>query len=364
MNILHIINGEHYSGAERVQDILSLKLPKYGYKVLLACIKPDKFITRCECDKEKVFNFPMRNKYDILQAYNISKFIRSKEIKLIHTHTARSALIGYAVSRLTNLPLVHHQHSPTSRDTDNYIKNSINMHLESFTSHKANKLIAVSNSIKYYLIKKGMPAEKIEVILNGVPSPNFMPLKERPNECWCIGVVALFRPRKGLEYLLEAIGKLKARNVQVKLHAVGEFETKDYEKEIKILSKKLNIQDDITWVGFSNNINDEFKKIDIFTLPSLYGEGLPMVILEAMANGVPVISSNIEGVPEAITSEEYGYLVEPGNSDEIANSIENLISNNGKWEQIRMRSYTRQNKYLSDDAMASELAKIYKELLH
>ncbi|KAF7962372.1 hypothetical protein AWV80_22645 [Cupriavidus sp. UYMU48A] len=106
-----------------------------------------------------------------------------------------------------------------------------------------------------------------------------------------IGTVALFRQRKGLEVLLQALALLREKGQSVRLLAVGAFETTQYEKHIREVTAKLNLDDAITWAGFTLDVATEFKKMDVFVLPSLFGEGLPMVVIEAMALGLPVVAT-------------------------------------------------------------------------
>ena len=74
----------------------------------------------------------------------------------------------------------------------------------------------------------------------------------------------------------------------------------------------------ITWTGFTRDVLDELRQMDLFVLPSLFGEGLPMVVLEAMAAGVPVVATRVAGIPEAIRPGQDGVLVEPGDAEDLA----------------------------------------------
>ena len=139
-----------------------------------------------------------------------------------------------------------------------------------------------------------------------------------PTGMWTLGAVALFRPRKGIEVLLEALAMLRSRNVNVRLRAVGGFETPLYKADVLGLAERLDLAEAIDWIGFTRNVNRELAKIDLFVLPSLFGEGLPMVVLEAMAAGLPVVASRVEGVPEAVVHRETGLLVEPGSVSQLA----------------------------------------------
>ena len=110
-----------------------------------------------------------------------------------------------------------------------------------------------------------------------------------------LGMVALFRPRKGPEVLLDAIAEVRERGHDVRLQAVGPFENHDYEVELSDRVRKLNLQEAVHWTGFRHDVSDEMSRFDALVLPSLFGEGMPMVILEAMAHGLPVIATRCEG---------------------------------------------------------------------
>jgi glycosyltransferase involved in cell wall biosynthesis len=361
MKILHIINGQYYSGAERVQDLLVQTLPSYGIDAYLVCIKPDKFKQRCECDKNKVFELDGRYKSDYARYRFISRFIVENNVKIIHTHTPRSGLLGYFASRNASVPLVHHVHSPTIRDTEKYFRNNIKTFVENIILRQSEAIVAVSGSLKSYLLRSGFSDSKVHVVHNGIKPLHSLPSKEEPSSTWMLGIVALFRPRKGLEVLLECLRKLlDSTDKNVHLRAIGEFETKEYEREIKNLTAKLRLENNITWVGFSNNVQSELQSIDLLILPSLYGEGLPMVILEAMGNGVPVVSTCVEGVLEAIPTNNHGIIVEPNDVISLYKGISEIIESKGLWSIIRSNAHKYQSEQLSDMAMSKGVSDIYK----
>ena len=168
MRILHIINGEFYSGAERVQDLLVQLLPDYGYEPFLACLKPSKFITNCNCPKDIIYNFPMASKIDYVQIYKLLQFIKQKHIVLLHTHTPRSALVSRIISTFINIPRVHHFHSPTINDTEIFFRNFINTLVERFSVIGTDRFISVSESIGHWIRRIQISNERITVIPNGV----------------------------------------------------------------------------------------------------------------------------------------------------------------------------------------------------
>jgi len=338
--VLHLINGEHFAGAERVQDLLAMALPQFGFEAGFACIKADKFPQVRRSDVP-LYEFEMRNKLDVMCYRKIAKLIREEDYKLIHAHTPRSLLVGSLAARSTGCPLVYHVHSPTGRDSNRGVTNWLNSKVESWSLRQVDRMICVSSSLMGYMAGLGHPLVKLTVVSNGVAAIDDLPLREPPaaDATWTIGTMALFRPRKGIEVLLDALAALKQRNVKVHLRAVGQFETPEYEAEVMAYVDQLGIADMITWTGFQTNVNEQIRQMDLFVLPSLYGEGLPMVVLESMANAVPVVASNVEGIPEAVRDGADGLIFEPGSAHDLAAKIESMVGNTDRWTAMSQSAY-------------------------
>jgi glycosyltransferase involved in cell wall biosynthesis len=361
--VLHLINGEHYSGAERVQDLLGLCLPHFHYEVGFACLKPDRFPYLRRAEQSPLYEFPMRWKFDFAPAWRIARLVRSEGYDLIHTHTPRSAFIGQIAATLAGVPMVHHIHSPTSRDTTQPWRNRLNLATERVSLCRVGHVITVSRTLEQWAHTLGIPRWKISVVHNGVPATGELPSRPYPSSTWTLGTVALFRPRKGLEVLLEALATLRSQGLRVRLRAVGGFETPEYEALIKQLGERLCLTDAIDWLGFRQNVPAELAHMDLFVLPSLFGEGLPMVILEAMAAGVPVVATRVEGAPEAIRHELEGLLVEPGDPRSLADQIAAVMRGDIDWHELREAAHRRQSKCFSDESMAHGVARVYDKLL-
>jgi len=212
--------------------------------------------------------------------------------------------------------------------------------------------------------EQGFAAERVAYVPNGVPGQTSVK-RQRPTDIWTLGIAALFRPRKGVEVLLESLAMLRSRGVDVRLRAVGPFETPEYESEVHGLVDRLKISQSITWTGFVGDIPAELRQMDLMILPSLFGEGLPMVVLEAMAAGVPVVASRVEGVPEAIVHRENGLLVEPASVSQLASAIEEIIQGSElDYPQLSENAFQRHAERFSAPAMAAGVAKVYREILN
>jgi glycosyltransferase involved in cell wall biosynthesis len=305
----------------------------------------------------------MKGRADFKVVRRLTQLIRDENYELVHAHTPRTALVGSLAARRTNVPFVYHVHSPAGRDSTRRLTNWTNAIVERVTVRGASRLIAVSSSLREHMIDRGFRPEQVVYVPNGVPCVDGVSERTPPHNHWTLGAVALFRPRKGLEMLLETLALLRSRDVNVRLRAVGGFETPAYESRILCLVERLGLAEAVDWTGFTKDVPRELAKIDLFVLPSLFGEGLPMVVLEAMAVGLPVIASRVEGVPEAVRHRETGLLVDPSSVSQLAGAIEDVVAGGMDYAALSEKARRRQREYFSDIAMARAVADVYRAVL-
>jgi glycosyltransferase involved in cell wall biosynthesis len=366
VRVLHVINGEYYAGAERVQDLLALRLPEFGFQAGFACVKLDLFDEMREARTAPLYNLPMWSRFDMRVAYKVAEIVEKEKYQIIHGHTVRTAMVGAFAAKLAGVPMIYHAHSPTSHDTTHRWRDRFNGIAERLSLHDVSRIIAVSRALADRMIEAGFDPKRVTVVHNGVPSPKSPPKIEKrevPAGTWTLGVIALFRPRKGIETLLDALARLRQQGIPVHLRAVGSFESVEYEAEIAHRVRQLGLFEHVSWTGFTRDTVNELHKMDLFVLPSLFGEGLPMVILEAMASGVPVVSTRVAGIPEAIRDGQDGLLVEPGNAVELADAIASIIRGEVAWPTLRANALARHAQYFSDRSMAAGVAQVYREVL-
>lgn len=364
IKVLHIINGEHYSGGERVQDILGLTLPDYGYDVGFVCLKPDLFPKVYRSKNSPIYELPMKHRADISPLKAIRDIIRSENYQLLHSHMPRTAPLTRLASVLEHVPMVHHIHCPTLFDSPNMVKNVVSATLERISLIGASAIIPCSEGMKDYARNVLVSEKTLRVVLNGIPQLGPLINRSHSDDIWTFGMVALYRPRKGLEYLLSALKILKEKNFQFKFRAIGDFMSEGYRVEILNLVQQLEIEDLIDWVGFKEDVPQELMKLDFFVLPSIGGEGLPIAILEAMAAGMPIITTSIPGNKEIIRHGLDGYLCDPKSTDSLALNMAKMMADEENWKTMRTKAFHRQRDHFSDKSMASGVANIYSEILH
>jgi glycosyltransferase involved in cell wall biosynthesis len=361
--VLHVINGEHYTGAERVQELLGAQLPSLGYGVALICVKPDEFPALRRTRDVPLHLAPMKGRFDLRPVRKIARLIRDEGFDIVHSHSPRAALLTALAARLTGAAHVYHLHSVTAADSTHRVRNRVNATVERASLRRVAAVIAVSRSLGQYAINAGLPSERVIVVHNGVPTRGALTPRPTPDSPWTLGVVARFRPRKGLEVLLEALAELRRRGHDIRVRAIGAFDTPEYEATIRALEMRLDLPGWIEWRGFRNDVNAELSAVDLFVLPSLFGEGLPMAVLEAMAVGLPVISTRVEGVPEAVRDGVDGLVCEPGNSAALADAIERFATGQIDWQTVRVAAHARQGEHFSDLSMSRGVAEVYGHVL-
>jgi len=365
--VLHVVNGEHFSGAERVQSHLGRRLPEYQVRADFACVKPGLFADVLDGQQGELgigYRLPMRNRFDLRVALRLCKLVRQEGYDLLHAHTPRTALLASVASRLSGIPWVYHVHSPAARDSARQFVNRLNATIEWAALRGCAHLITVSNSLREDTLQNGWSENRVTVVHNGVPG--IRPSRSRTPVMggrWTLGMVALMRPRKGLEIAIEAISHLKNTGHDVHLRCIGPFETEAYKASIDAKIEQLGVNDRIEFTGFAKDVPQALASLDAMVLPSLYGEGLPMVVLEAMAAALPVIATRVEGTPEAIRHGTEGLLAEPQCSLSLAEQITALVDGVYDWQTLAEAAHQRHAVSFSDHAMAEGTAEVYRRVL-
>ncbi len=152
-----------------------------------------------------------------------------------------------------------------------------------------------------------------------------------------LGSVGSFEPRKGQAVLLEALRRLRARQPNAHLVLVG-----DGPDEAMLRGKiaELGLDDTVHLFPFTSEPVHVFELLDVLVLPSLYKEGLPNVLLEAMSMSVPVVASQLAGVSEVVLEGETGYTVEPGDEAALADAINRVWSDRDGYRRMAERART------------------------
>lgn len=276
-----------------------------------------------------------------LQVQDFRKFLIEQQIDLVCAVTIMNVLVAGEAIKSVNRPWL----AVSMADLRNELKrelgrfSTIKHHKLSRAFRAADRVIAVSTGDreglfachqvdpeKTFIVPNSVDIERVETLASEL-SPNWDPHQ------FHIVLAGRLTHQKGHRFLIEAIDQIVHQQdlKQVQLHLLGQGELGS---ELKELVRALNLEDHIEFAGFINNPFPILKAADLFCLPSLY-EGMPLILLEAMACGVPIVATDCPSGPrELLEDGKFGKLVTPENSGELASAITKAIENSAWREEV------------------------------
>lgn len=219
--------------------------------------------------------------------------------------------------------------------------------------------IAVSNSVEEELKKRG--AQNVHVIPNGISEDWFnIPNNEVDGRILFVGRVI---PIKAIETLIHALKIVKIQTPKAHLYIVGPASDKEYKSKLDTLITKFELQGSVTFTGPKNGqeLEKEYSECSVFILPSK-NESNPIVLLEAMATGKPIVASNVGGIPEILDNDVEGYLVEQGNAEQFADRIIKLLADSNLRHTMGLAGKERAG-IQTWKLIAEKTVNCYKEIL-
>ena len=206
---------------------------------------------------------------------------------------------------------------------------------------------------------------KISVIPNGIDLSLFdktIKTKRDPNQILFVSILDKHHGFKGLDYLLQALAIIKKSIPNINLIIVGEGELKSYYQK---KAKQLGIEKNVTFVGEikQQNLYNYYKKASVFVLPSIEIEGFGIVLLEAMASKLPVVTTNIAGVWKDIKKFNTGVIVKSRDVNALVKSITTLLSNKKLLAQMGKNGNILIKEKYNWKLIAKQVENIYKEVL-
>ncbi len=311
----------------------------------------------------------------VFQVFLMYLSVRSLIKKLAKTNKGRTVLHshtifpeGLAVALLKRKLMIPHICTIHGGDINFFpFRNKLNYLVTKYALKKCDYLVTVSDKLrsKTRLIANGL--NNVSVIHNGADCKKFKPIPKEiakqklgiKESCEIILFIGHLEPVKGVDYLLKAFAMLQRDRRDTRLFLVGDGYEKD---KLMLLSKNLKIDNQVCFMG-----RKPFEEIplwlniaDVFVLPSI-SEGFPTVIPEAMMCGVPVIASDVGGIPEIIINDKTGILTKPGNVELIEKGIKLLLDNKRIRNMISETAKEQSKKYSWKNNASGYIA-IYKKV--
>jgi glycosyltransferase involved in cell wall biosynthesis len=301
----------------------------------------------------------LKSKYDPLGVPRLVRLVRSRTPDLVHAHLFPAgyfaALASFCCPRV---PWIYTEHSSWNRRRAYWPLRL----LESALYHRFDRVIAVSNKVEVSLTT-WLPGvrSKTECIPNGVPlslDARAWPLgtdsvPERPT----ILYVGRLSSIKGVDLLLQAFSQLRAECCELKIAGEG-----DLRPSLEAQTAELGLQNTVEFVGLHTDVQSLMSDAYCLVLPSRW-EGLPMVLLEAMAVGLPVIATAVGGIPEVINHGSNGLLVPPEDPKSLAQALMAVLEDPQMARRIGQRARERIVETYSIEAMAQRTLGLYSRVL-
>lgn len=328
--ILHIIQSLDNGGCENMLLRTLPLLEREGLKNIVITLKQEGALAQKFRDQNiTVENVHQKHLLDIASYYRILGLLKKHQAESVITYLLHADIAG----RLFLQPFTKTEIIPFLRTTYNHPRYRIARIFERITSPFVKKYLANSQAVKdFYTHSLNVPKEKITVIPNGIDVEYFdsLPRDEqlrksfgiRPEDTAII-CVANLHINKGHTYLLEAFEQVFTKNKNIHLLIVGDGEEKE---NLTNQASRYSAKDNIHFLGQRNDVPKLLKSSDIFILPTLF-EGMSNAIMEAMASGLPVITTDIPENKALIENGTSGILVPVKESSPITEAIEKLLDN-------------------------------------
>lgn len=326
IKILHITTLSEIGGAEKLLLLLLENRDVKTFEYTVASLNGKGPLSKnvrelgvpyFDLEWKQIFKLPL----------HLNKVIKSRKIDILQVHGIKAAIIVCFLAKRMgvkyNIATIHGVDDFKSR-IKNFVARIASLNVDLWISvtnlgktrivHdffvSPQKVITIANSIKITPEKCAPGRNKVRKNLN---------IKE---DDFLILTVANLRPIKGHKYCIKAIQLLKQKGYNnFKFVFIGKDKMNGY---LSVLAKELQVDDKIVFPGFQEDVTPFLEAADIFLLPS-ESEGLPLSIMEAMNNGLPVIATNVGGVDELVEDQKTGLLIPPKSPSAIADSIIYLV---------------------------------------
>ena len=370
MRILQVAYNSQVYGGEKVLLDLTRGLRDKGHDLFAACPSHGPLTDILKAEGVPVFVVPMRKTYDLISIYRLYRILKKCEIDVIHSHGLLVNILSRVAAYLAHTPVsISTAHIPLNLRSGKQAQNIFEKLMvpyyliaDTLTSFFNDKIIAVSHAVKRDLIDQGVNANKIVVVQNGIDvsreSGNRQSiraeLQRKPNYP-TVGTITRLSPQKDIPTFLRMADFVIRDFPKTQFIIVGDGEKRG---ELQALAENLGLQNHVKFLGYREDARDILKSFDIFALSSLW-EGLPIVILEAMAAGKPVVATAVDGVTEVVDHGKTGLLVEPSKPELLAECIVELINNPNKTKSMGKRGRKRIERFFSIKRVINTVEQIY-----
>ena len=368
IKVLRVLPSLEMGGVERTLISLIPYLQERGVMVEVCTLyRRDVLAEEIERIGVPLVHINMRARLDLDFKYvsgiiRLAEYIRKKNFDILHTHLYRANTPGRIAGLLARVPvMVANEHNIDSWKT------SSQKRMDRFLARFTSKIIVVSEKVKdFYIREVGIPENKIIVIYNGIDLARFslgVDLRKKrrelgiPEGVRIVGSVGRLHPQKDFFTFLKAARIVSERVPRVHFLIIGGGPLR---RELEDFARMMGLEERVSFLGERKDVEKIYPLMDVFVLSSIR-EGFPISVLEAMACGIPVVATSVGGTPELIQEGETGFLVSPGDPQNLAKRIEILIRDKVLRGRMGRKGKERVREF-SIEKMADRTLQLYRRL--
>ncbi len=297
-----------------------------------------------------------------LAIWRLRNLLKREKFDVINTHSSRDGWIGGVASRLAGTPL-----SIRSRHIEvDYKTPAIN---RIAFAQLCDYVITTSDRISERLVAElGLAPNRVGCIATGIDLAQFNPAAAGTLHAELnldpaiplVGMVAVLRSWKGHPFMLEAAAKIRRHHPDARFVFAGGTTPSP---ELQAQVKRLSLEDRVHWLGHRTDIPAVLGSLTVQVLSSTGHEGVPQAILQGQACGKAIVATRVGGIPQVITHDRDGLLVDPRDADALAESILSLLQDAGRRERLSRAAVARAHPAYGLDHMCASLESLYQKLL-
>ena len=309
--------------------------------------------------------FPLMRHYNpvttVPAVLSLAWYLQREDYDIVHTNSTEAGIIGRFAAELAGVPnIVHTVHGvPFSADRSDFLNRFV-LTCERQVANYTDRIVTNADVIaEDYLERNIGTAEQYTTVYSGVELDAFtdaIPADDLPGERPRVVMIGRLAEGKGHGVLLNAIESMDEDIGSVCI--VGDGPLYD---ELKTKISNRGLDERVFLTGFRDDVPNVLAASDVLALPS-FREGTPRVITEAMASGVPVVATDIAGIPEQVADGESGYLIPTGDAKTLGQRLEQLLLDTELRHRMGQQGTERAERF-SVETMVEKTDEIYQDLL-
>jgi len=362
IRILYIIATLDLAGAERQMVLLATNLDRGSFEVGVACLsRGGPLEAELRAARIPVEIFWKKGRFDLAAFLRLLSFIKDFRPDIIHTWLFTSNTIGRIAAVVAGVRRI----IASERCVDIW-KGPIHRLLDRILAGRTSLIIANAQAVRSFCLGEGIAPSKVRVIPNAFDRRRFQPYPKEearrrlnlPSNLPVVGFVGRLEEQKGLSYLIEAAALLSSE-LRFLVAVIG---SGPLEEEMRRRLGKLNLEGTFRFFGSLDEACRLLRAFDVLVLPSLW-EGLPNVLIEGMASGVPIVATAVGGVPEIIQDGHTGILVKPGDPAALAEGIRKIVAGGETGARLAREAFEYVEEKFHLRSVIGAYEDVYRELM-